>query len=78
MHDVIAAFMGTPDEAHAIITRRHATLIAVCPDIPEPQNYKYYAPNGFMAQVLRGQTPPWLERVNLAPDSHLLFWRVKG
>jgi len=78
MHDVIAAFMGTPDEAHAIITRRHATLIAVCPDIPEPQNYKYYAPNGFMAQLLRGQTPPWLERVNLAPDSHLLFWRVKG
>lgn len=78
MHDVIAAFMGTPDQAHAIITRRHATLIAVCPDIPEPQNYKYYAPNGFMAQLLRGQTPPWLERVNIAPDSHLLFWKVKS
>ena len=77
MHDVIAAFMGSPDAARAIVLRRHATLIAVCPDIPEPQNYKYYAPNGFMAQLLRGQTPPWLERVNIAPDSHLLFWRVK-
>jgi len=77
MHDVIAAFMGTPDEAHAIVLRRHATLIAVCPDIPEPANYRYYAPNGFMAQLLRGQTPPWLEPVNLAPGSHLLFWRVK-
>ncbi len=77
MHDVIAAFLGTPDQAHAIITRRHATLIAVCPDIPEPANYKYDAPNGFMAQLLRGQTPPWLERVDLAPDSHMLFWRVK-
>jgi len=78
MHDVIAAFLGTPDEAHAIVTRRHATLIAVCPDIPEPANYKYYAPNGFMAQLLRGQTPGWLEKVNLAPGSHMLFWRVKA
>jgi hypothetical protein len=78
MHDVIAAFLGTPDEAHAIITRRHATMIAVCPDIAEPANYRFYAPNGFMAQLLRGQTPPWLEPVNLSPASHMLFWRVRG
>jgi hypothetical protein len=31
-----------------------------------------------MAQLLRGQTPAWLEPVDLAPGSHLLFWRVKG
>lgn len=78
MHDVISAFLGSPDEAHAIIARRHATLIAVCPDIPEPANYVHYAPNGLMAQLLRGQTPAWLERVDLAPGSHILFWRVKG
>lgn len=78
MHDVIAAFLGTPNQAHAIVTRRHATLIAVCPDIPEVANYKYYAPNGFMAQLVRGQTPGWLEPVNLAPGSHMLFWRVKS
>jgi hypothetical protein len=78
MKDVMTAFLGTPDAARAIITRRHATMIAVCPDTGEPNNYIYYAPNGFMAQLLHGKTPPWLERVNLAPDSHLLFWRVKG
>jgi len=78
MHDVMTAFLAKPDEAHAIILRRHATLIAVCPDTAEPANYKYYAPNGFMAQLLRGQTPSWLEPVNLAPGSHMLFWRVKG
>jgi hypothetical protein len=75
---VIAAFLGTPDEAHAIITRRHATMIAACPDIAEPANYRFYAPNGFMAQLLRGQTSPWLEPVNLSPASHMLFWRVRG
>ena len=77
MKDVMTAFLATPDEAHAIITRRHATLIAVCPDTAEPGNYIYYAPNGFMAHLLHGPTPPWLEKVNVAPDSHLLFWRVK-
>jgi hypothetical protein len=77
MHDVMAAFLAKPDEARAIIQRRHATLIAVCPDTAEPANYKYYAPNGLMAQLLRGQTPRWLEPVNLAPGSHMLFWRVK-
>ncbi len=78
MEDVMTAFLSSPDQAHAIITRRHTTLIAVCPDTAEPANYKYYAPNGFMAQLLRGQTPAWLQPVNLAPGSHLLFWRVKS
>lgn len=78
IHDVMSAFLAKPDDAHAIIKRRHATLIAVCPDTAEPANYKYYAPNGFMARLLRGQTPPWLEPVNLAPGSHMLFWRVKS
>jgi hypothetical protein len=78
MHDVMAAFLGKPDEAHAIIMRRHATLIVVCPGTGELDNYKFYAPNGFMAQLLQGKTPRWLEPVNLAPGSHMLFWRVKA
>jgi hypothetical protein len=78
MHDVISAFLGTPDQAHAIITRRHATMIVVCPDIPEPGNYRYYAPDGFMARLMRGETPSWLQPVDLAPGSNLRFWRVKA
>jgi len=78
MHDVITAFMGTPDQAHAIITRRHATWVAVCPDVSEQANYIHDAPNGFMAQLLHGKTPAWLEPVNLAPGSHIRFWRVKA
>lgn len=78
MFDVISAFLGSPDQARAIIARHHATMIAVCPDIAEPSNYIQDAPNGFMAQLLRGKTPNWLEPVNLAPGSHILFWRVKA
>lgn len=78
MHDVIAAFMGSPDAARPIVARRHATLIALCPDIAEPWIYAHYAPAGLMAGLLAGHAPAWLEPVNLAPGSHLKFWRVRG
>ena len=78
MNDVVSAFVGTADEAHAIIGRRHVTLIAVCPHVGEPATYRRYAPNGFMARLLDGQTPGWLEKIDLAPESRVLFWKVRG
>jgi hypothetical protein len=78
IHDVMAAFMGTPDEAHAIIRRRHLTMIVACPKINELGIYAYYAPHGFLTQIMRHRTPDWLEPVDLAPGSGVRFWRVKG
>ncbi len=76
MHDVIAAFMAPPETAHAIIRKRHAALIAVCPDIAEPSAYAGRAPGGLMAQLLKDRPPAWLQRVDLAPGSKIRFWRV--
>jgi hypothetical protein len=76
MHDVIAAFMAPAEEAHALIRKRHATLIAVCPDIYEPAVYATRAPNGLMAQLLHGKAPEWLQPVDIAPGSNIRFWRV--
>ncbi|WP_292928312.1 hypothetical protein [Novosphingobium sp. PASSN1] len=76
MHDVIAAFMAPPEEAHALVRKRHATLIAVCPDIYEPAVYAARAPKGLMAQLLNGKAPAWLEPVDIAPGSHIRFWKV--
>ncbi len=76
MHDVIAGFMAPPEEAHALVRGRHATLIAVCPDIYEPAVYATRAPQGLMAQLLHGKPPAWLQPVDLAPGSHIRFWRV--
>jgi hypothetical protein len=73
---VIAAFMAPPEEAHALIRKRHATLIAVCPDIYEPAVYATRAPNGLMAQLLHGKPPAWVEPVDIAPGSHIRFWKV--
>ena len=76
MHDVIAAFMAPAEEAHALVRKRHATLIAVCPDIYEPAVYAARAPKGLMAQLLHGKTPEWLQPVDIAPGSNIRFWRV--
>jgi hypothetical protein len=76
MHDVIAAFLGSPDQARPIIASRHATLVVVCPDIAEPATYAHYAPHGLMARLLMGKAPDWLQPANLASGSHVLIWRV--
>ena len=76
MHDVIAAFMAPAEEAHAFIRKRHATLVVVCPDIFEPSVYTARAPGGLMADLLHDRPPHWLEPVNIAPGSHIKFWRV--
>lgn len=76
MHDVIAAFMAPEAEAHVLVRKRHATLIAVCPDIYEPAVYATRAPNGLMAQLLHGKPPAWLQPVDVAPGSHIRFWKV--
>ncbi|WP_240481420.1 hypothetical protein [Novosphingobium fuchskuhlense] len=76
MHDVIATFMAPAEEAHSLIRKRHATLIAVCPDIYEPAVYAARAPEGLMAQLLHRKPPAWLQPVDIAPGSHIRFWKV--
>lgn len=76
IHDVIEAFMSPEARAHELVRKRHATLIAVCPDIFEPSVYATRAPNGMMAQLLDGKAPAWLQPVDLAPGSHMRFWKV--
>ncbi|WP_241491893.1 AcrB/AcrD/AcrF family protein [Sphingomonas endophytica] len=58
--DVHHAFMGSPEQAHAIMKRHDATMLLVCPDMAESTNYKAKAPNGFYARLARGETFDWL------------------
>ena len=76
IHDVIAAFIAAPDEAHAIIARRHATLVVICPDQIEAANYRNAGPKGLMAGLLSNHAPAWLQPVDLAPGSMFKAWRV--
>ncbi|WP_295637637.1 hypothetical protein [Novosphingobium sp.] len=78
IHDVIAAFIAPPDEAKAIVVKRHATLLLICPDQIEADNYRTAAPKGLMAALLSNRAPSWLTPVDLAPGSHFKAWRVSS
>lgn len=77
MHDVIAAFLGTPGAAQATVARYGARYIAVCPGLDEPDLYRKLAPNGFWARLERGERFAWLEPVPM-PGSPVRAWKVIG
>ena len=77
MREVMDAFLGSADTAHAIIARRNITFLALCPDLAEPALYTAQAPHGFMAQLLAGRAPNWLTPIAMR-DGRMRLWRVVG
>jgi hypothetical protein len=76
MHDVLAAFTGTPEEAHKLIVARGAQYVVVCPGLNEPELYREAAPNGFWARLERGEQFQWLEPVAVQ-GSPVLVWKLR-
>ena len=76
LHDVIAAFTADPAEAEAIVRRRGARYLAICPGLAEAALYRTAAPNGLMARLSSGQVPNWLRSVAMPKASGLLVWEV--
>ena len=76
--DVQHAFRGPPAVAHDVMRRHGATLLLICPGMSESTIYASEAKNGFYAQLMRGQVPPWLARVVLPGNSPLRLWRLVG
>jgi hypothetical protein len=74
---VLDAFMGTPDEAHAIMRREKVGLLAFCPGDDETVSFAGSAPNGFMADLVNGSAPSWLEPIAETLDQPLVLYRVR-
>ena len=77
MRDTIVAFLGPDAGARAVMARRGATMVVACARGGEGTVYRRLAPDGFMAHLVKGQTPAWLEPVPLAPQSGISAWRVR-
>lgn len=75
--DVMRAFRGTADSARATIERRRIDYVLICPGLSESTVYASQAKDGFYAQLVRGQVPPWLEPVKLPANSPYRMWRVR-
>ena len=75
--DVHHAFTGTPEAARAIMAAHKADYLLVCPDMSETTLYRARAPQGFYAQLMKGQVPKWLEPVTLAANSPFKLWKIR-
>lgn len=73
---VLDAFMGTPDEARAVMQREKIGLLAFCPGNGETSSLAEWAPNGLMAEIVKGNAPSWLEPIPETLGQPLVLYRV--
>jgi hypothetical protein len=76
--DVMNAWRGSADQAHALIAKYHSNYVLNCPNSSTTTIFMAEAPKGFYAQLQRGQVPKWLAPVELPPDSPYRMWKVVG
>ncbi|CAM5451204.1 hypothetical protein MAUB1S_07597 [Mycolicibacterium aubagnense] len=74
---VLEAFTGQAASAQAVVRNQHIGLIALCRSDPEAGNLTSAAPDGFLAELIKGQLPAWLEPVPGTADQPLELYRVK-
>lgn len=77
IRDVMAAFIGSPDEARGLIRRHGARYVMLCADLGEPRLLAREAPDGFVAGLVAGRVPDWLEPVDLGTPPAFRLWRVR-
>ena len=76
MHDHIEIFRSPSETALPILKKHGITHIAICPSEAEMAYYAKKDPNGLWAQLKKGNTPAWLERL---PDmgEGINVWRLR-
>jgi hypothetical protein len=72
--DAFSALEGSSATAYDVVSRRHVTYVAACPADPEVDVIQQVAPDGFLARLLKGDVPAWLQPV--AIPGPLKLWRV--
>ncbi|WP_245968575.1 AcrB/AcrD/AcrF family protein [Hephaestia caeni] len=75
--DVQHGFGGSPEQFRAIAKRHHATLLMVCPNMPESTVYRARSPGGFYDQLAHGKSFDWLEPVAMPAKSPIRVWKIK-
>ncbi len=60
IHHVIAGFMAEPAAAEAMVRQSGAAYVALCPQIPEVQNFAKHAPGGLAKALIDNKLPGWL------------------
>lgn len=70
------AFMGSPDQAAAIVSENGIGLVAFCPANNETKFLARRAPDGLLAAMVAGKIPGWLDVVPESNGKPLQIYRV--
>lgn len=77
MADVIEAFTEEPEKARKVMADRGADYVAFCDDLSEAMLYAEAAPDGLTARLIEGETPDWLEPIDLGGPQEFRVYRVR-
>jgi hypothetical protein len=75
--DAMKAFRGTADEARTIFAKYHSDYLLTCPDSSVTTIFTSEKPNGFYAQLAKGQVPDWLTPIPLPENSPFRIWKIR-
>jgi hypothetical protein len=75
---VFDALLGSAADARAIVESHHVGLVALCRGNTESRLFAAKAPDGFLAGLMRGSVPDWLEPVAGTGGTPLELYRVKS
>ena len=70
--------MGSEDEAQGAMRAHGIDYVLVCPGNSETDALVGWAPDGFLARLLRQPPPAWLEEVGAGDDHPLRVYRLAG
>ncbi|WP_095202922.1 polysaccharide biosynthesis protein GtrA [Mesorhizobium carmichaelinearum] len=74
---VFDALLGSAADAKAIVESHHVGLVALCRGNTESRLFAAKAPDGFLAGLMRGSVPDWLEPVAETRGAPLELYRVR-
>ncbi|WP_246673846.1 GtrA family protein [Mesorhizobium sp. B2-3-13] len=74
---VFDALLGSATDAKAVVESHHVGLVALCRGNSESRLFAARAPDGFLAGLMRGNVPEWLEPVAETRGSPLELYRVR-
>ena len=76
--DTMNFWRGSAIQAHQLAAKYHANYVLSCPNSSTTTIFTSETPNGFYAQLERGEVPKWLTPVPLPKDSPFRMWRIVG
>lgn len=78
MKVLIETALADETEARATFAERGTSYVAICPSLGEARMYAKIAPQGFIASLVGGDAPEWLEPVEIEGLSGLHVWRIRS